>query len=173
MNFSIAQHTKSCQLSLAWSSKTKTRPSHIMSLIGDLAKSALGNVLSGQQPQQSSDPKAQILNLAVALIQSQGGIDGLMTKFKSAGLGDLMSQWIGSGPNPPISAAQVQQVLGEHVAQVAQQTGQDPQAVAGGIAQILPGLIDKLTPGGQTVQGELLQAGLKAALSGGLSKLFH
>jgi uncharacterized protein YidB (DUF937 family) len=140
-----------------------------MSLLGDLAKSALGNVLGGQQSQQSSDPKAQMLNMAVSLLKSQGGIDGLMSKFNSAGLGDMMSQWISTGPNPPATAGQIEKVLGkDQLEGLAKESGQSSSAVADGIARILPGLIDKLTPNGQAVQGDLLQAALK----GGLGKLF-
>lgn len=35
----------------------------------------------------------------VFLIQSQGGIHGLVNKFNSAGLGDKVRSWIGNGPN--------------------------------------------------------------------------
>ena len=144
-----------------------------MSLLGDLAKSALDNVLGGQQSQQASDPQAQMLNMAVSLLKSQGGIDGLMSKFKSAGLGDMMAKWVSTGPNPPATADQIKKVLGkDHLEGLAKESGQSSSAVADGIAQILPGLIDKLTPNGQVVQGDLLQAGLQAALKGGLGKLF-
>ena len=144
-----------------------------MSLLGDLAKSALGNVIGGQKPQQPADPKAQMLNMAVSLLTSQGGIDGLMSKFNSAGLGGMMSQWISTGPNPPATGDQIKKVLGkDQLEGLAKESGQSSSAVADGIAQILPGLIDKLTPNGQSVQGDLLQAGLQAALKGGLGKMF-
>jgi uncharacterized protein YidB (DUF937 family) len=141
-----------------------------MSLFADLAKAAL-NQLGGSQNQGGST-QAELLQLAGNLIQQHGGIEGLMAKFGQAGLGEHISSWIGNGSNLPITPEQIKQVLGSHIEQYAQQTGQDGQSVAAGLSQILPGLIDKLTPNGQPVGGSELESGLSAALEGGLGKLF-
>ena len=60
-----------------------------------------------------------------------------------------MSSWISSGPNPPISGDQVHQVLGsDQVKALAAKAGISPDVAGTAIAQILPGLVDKLTPNG-------------------------
>lgn len=79
-----------------------------------------------------------------------GGLARLVEKFKGAGLGGLVNSWIGAGPNQPVSAAQVQQVVGgDKLAEVAKKLGVPVDQVAGKLAKYLPGIIDKLTPGGK------------------------
>ena len=100
----------------------------------------------------------------------------MMAKFKSAGLGEKMAGWVSTGPNPPATADDIRSALGSHVDQVAEESGQDPDAVAGSLASILPGLIDKLTPQGTVPPAEEQKSGLEGLLSGGasgiLGKLF-
>jgi uncharacterized protein YidB (DUF937 family) len=56
----------------------------------------------------------------------------------------------------PISPDQLQQVLGQGtIGQIAQQLGLSPQASASGLSELLPQLIDRLTPNGQAPQGDL------------------
>lgn len=84
------------------------------------------------------------------LIQNQpGGLQGLVQSFHDKGLGGIVSSWIGTGPNPPISGDQVHQVLGsDQVKALAAKAGISPDVAGTAIAQILPGLVDKLTPNG-------------------------
>ena len=77
-----------------------------------------------------------------------------MQKFEQAGLAGVVQSWIATGPNLPITAAQLQQVLGSDAAQtMARQAGIDPQLVLEQLAALLPDLVDQLTPGGQLPQG--------------------
>ncbi|MEI6545527.1 MAG: YidB family protein [Burkholderiales bacterium] len=85
-----------------------------------------------------------------------GGLGGLINAFQRNGMGDQMQSWIGSGQNMPISPDQLQQVLGQGtLGQIAQQLGLSPQASASGLSELLPQLIDRLTPNGQAPQGDL------------------
>jgi len=114
----------------------------VMGLLDNLENQALGNVLGG-----SSNPLATGL---LQMIQNQpGGLQGLVQSFHDKGMGGLVSSWISSGPNPPISADQVHQVLGsDQVKTLAAKAGISPDVAGAAIAQILPGLVDKLTPNG-------------------------
>ncbi len=145
-----------------------------MSLFGDLAKGALNEIEGGQNQGQSlgGSSSSELLQLAGNLIQQHGGVEGLMAKFGQAGLGEHIASWVGNGSNLPISADQIQAVLGNHINQYAQQTGQSGSSIAAGLAQILPSLVDKLTPNGQPVGGSALESGLQSVLQGGLAKLF-
>jgi len=87
---------------------------------------------------------------------SLGGLGGLINAFQRNGMGDQMQSWIGTGQNMPISPDQLQQVLGQGtLGQIAQQLGLSPQASASGLSELLPQLIDRLTPNGQVPQGDL------------------
>ena len=103
----------------------------------------------------------------LSCILPRGGDKGLQ-----AGLGDVLQQWIGTGPNPEISGEQLGQVLGgDMLGQIASQLGVDPGQAAGQLAQVLPGLIDGLTPSGQAPEGGFGNAGdLLGALAGMLQK---
>jgi uncharacterized protein YidB (DUF937 family) len=61
-----------------------------------------------------------------------------------------MKSWIGTGPNQPISPNQLGSVLGPKIIQVlAQKTGMSEQELTAQLSQILPGVVDKLTPNGR------------------------
>ena len=96
------------------------------------------------------------------MIQSHpGGLNGLVQSFHQNGLGGLVNSWTGTGENQPVSAQQIQQVLGsEKVQAFAQKLGVSPEAAGSTLAQLLPSVIDKLTPNGSVPeQSNLLQMG--------------
>jgi uncharacterized protein YidB (DUF937 family) len=146
-----------------------------MGLLDDIGKQVLDNMIGGQAVGGASG-QVNWVQLGVAVLDKFGGIDGLLKKFTDKGMGDLIASWIGTGKNLPISADQILAVLGKkNVTEVAREAGTDAQAAAGGLAQVLPGLIDKLTPKGESVQGGALQQGINALLDGkmgDLGKLF-
>ncbi|HEX7574110.1 MAG TPA: YidB family protein, partial [Bacteroidota bacterium] len=85
----------------------------------------------------------------------------LVANFQKNGLGDLVSSWIGTGQNLPISADQVQRVFGnQQVSQIAQKVGVEPEKVTAALASVLPGLVDKLTPNGKLPSEDVLLQGL-------------
>lgn len=129
-------------------------------LLGDVAKNVLGNLNAGSNPQQS-----QLLQTAMSLIQQNGGLPGILEKFKQAGFADQVASWVGTGANLPIDAASISKVLSSpEIASVAQKLGMDPSQVSGQLASALPQLINHLTPNGTVPEnhGDLLNAGFKA-----------
>ncbi|EGF92786.1 hypothetical protein ABI_12240 [Asticcacaulis biprosthecium C19] len=75
-----------------------------------------------------------------------GGLQDLVAKFQHNGAGDLVQSWISTGANLPVSADQLQAVLGsESVQQLAGQFGID----ATQLPALLPEVINRLTPNGQ------------------------
>ena len=85
-----------------------------------------------------------------------GGLGGLLAKAQQGGLGDIVQSWIGSGQNLPISADQLQSMLGgDTLGPLASQLGLAPGDVAGQLSQILPQLVDQLTPNGRMPEGGL------------------
>ncbi len=86
-----------------------------------------------------------------------GGLAGLIKTFEQSGLGGVAASWVGTGQNLPISAEQVQAVIGsEQVQAIAQRLGLSPQAASGHLAEFLPQVIDKLTPNGTLPEGGAL-----------------
>ena len=95
-----------------------------------------------------------------------GGLSGLITTFEQKGFGGVIATWVSTGQNLPISAEQLQSVLGsEQVQAMAQKLGFSPQEVSGHLAELLPQVIDKLTPSGSVPQSGDLGA-LLVALGG-------
>jgi uncharacterized protein YidB (DUF937 family) len=69
--------------------------------------------------------------------------------FHDKGMGGTVSSWVSSGPNSPITADEIHQVLGsDQVKALAAKAGISPDAAGSAIAQLLPGLVDRLTPNG-------------------------
>lgn len=121
----------------------------------------------GQMQQQGG--LASVLGGLLSNDGAQGGLGGLTDKFNQAGMGDVIRSWIGSGQNLPISAEQLQAVLGsDTVRQIAAQLGVDPQQAAAQLAGLLPGVVDQLTPQGELPQQGLGNAGDLFGMFGGL-----
>jgi len=83
------------------------------------------------------------------LIDDQGGVAGLVSKFEKGGLGAIAQSWVGTGANAPVSGDQLHNVLGSDlIQQLAAKAGMSPQDLVHKLSEILPGVIDKMTPGG-------------------------
>ncbi|UCV03361.1 YidB family protein [Dechloromonas denitrificans] len=88
-----------------------------------------------------------------------GGLAGLIQSFQQGGLGDVVNSWVSTGANQPVSPEQIQNVLGNSQLQgLAAQLGVSPEQASGNLAELLPQLVDKLTPNGQVPQGDDLMA---------------
>lgn len=78
-----------------------------------------------------------------------GGLQGLIDKFHSNGLGSVVNSWVGQEANQAISPDQIQQVLGnDKISAIASKLGISPDEASAKLSQMLPSVIDKLTPGG-------------------------
>ena len=87
------------------------------------------------------------------------GLQGLIQSFQQGGLGDIVNSWVSKGQNLPISAEQLQSVLGgSALGNIASQLGMNPEEASGSLASMLPQLIDSLTPNGEVPQGNDLMA---------------
>jgi uncharacterized protein YidB (DUF937 family) len=92
-----------------------------------------------------------VVTQVMALINNPngGGLAGLLQQFKAGGLGHVADSWVGTGQNLPISAEQLQCVLGsEQVQQMAAKVGISPDMLSGQLAKLLPQAVDKVTPDG-------------------------
>lgn len=105
------------------------------------------------------DSQTRLLQTALSLIANNGqtgGLHGLVERFQEAGLGNVISSWISSGQNVPITPAQMEQALGEgQLQQISEETGLTQHEAAGRLSGMLPDLVDQLTPAGNIPQGGL------------------
>jgi len=119
--------------------------------------------ITGALNQQAggSGQNNQLMQLALNLISSHpGGLQGLVQQFTQAGLAQQAQSWVSAGQNLPISAEQITQVLGSgKLQEIAKQLGIDHGDAAGGLADLLPQVVNHLTPNG-AVQDDLVQQGL-------------
>ena len=80
----------------------------------------------------------------------QGGLSAIVAKLEQAGLGDQVKSWIGNGQNLPITADQLQQVLGsDTVKQLAARFNIPVDQLSKVLAQALPGAVDSASPDGK------------------------
>jgi uncharacterized protein YidB (DUF937 family) len=80
---------------------------------------------------------------------NQGGLNAIVAKLQQAGFGDQVKSWLGNGQNLPITADQLQQVLGsDTVKQLAARFNIPIDQLGPVLAQLLPKAVDNASPNG-------------------------
>src|ERR1700760_4229239 len=88
----------------------------------------------------SQDQQHSVLSSVISWINGPevGGVPGIVDKFKQAGLGHIADKWAPPGPNPPVSADQLQKVFSnEQVRAIAAKLGVDPDEALQHLSQML------------------------------------
>jgi uncharacterized protein YidB (DUF937 family) len=87
-------------------------------------------------------------------------LGGLLDRLQKGGLGNAINSWIGSGQNQPVSPGQLASALGPEIIKiVAQRSGIPEEQLSRELSQILPVIVDKLTPKGRMpTQAELSES---------------
>jgi uncharacterized protein YidB (DUF937 family) len=123
-----------------------------MSLIEQIASAALR--------QAAGNGGSAVTGLVLNMLgnRSNGGLGGLVNQFTTAGLSELVSSWISTGPNMAVSPEHMRMALGQQqVQQMAQTSGLPIDQLLSGLAQQMPELINQLTPQGQIPQQSALE----------------
>ena len=142
-----------------------------MGLLDSLIGAAAGSLTGGNQAQASGgaggiDPQV-LMGIVGALMNNGGGLSGILSKLQQSGLGDAAASWVGSGANQGVSADALGGALGpDLMGVIASQLGGSREQAAGTMADLLPSLIDKLTPQGQVPDDNGMGA-LGSLLGGG------
>src|ERR1700704_3004183 len=119
--------------------------------------------MAGKEIGSSTNTSNTLVSSVMQMINNQpGGLAGLVQQFHEKGLGGLVSSWVSTGQNLAVSSDQLQHVLGsEQVRELAARAGISPETASSHLAQLLPMIVDKLTPNGQLPpSGTLLDSGL-------------
>lgn len=112
-----------------------------------LLDSVLGSLTSG-----GSGAGNPLLEAVLSMVNNpeSGGLKGLLDKFQEGGLGHIADSWVSTGKNLPISADQIQEALGSgQLGSLAEKLGMSQGEASAKVAELLPGVVDKLTPNGQ------------------------
>ena len=118
----------------------------MLALLGLLASGALfrggGSApAAGKGSQPTSDEGAGGL---------LGGLGGLLDKLQKGGLANAANSWVGSGQNQPVAPGQLGSALGPDIIKVlAGRTGLPEEELTKQLSQVLPGVVNNLTPAGR------------------------
>jgi len=135
-----------------------------MGLLDDvLGMAGMGG--NSAQSQQGAGALGMILNYINS--PEVGGIAGLQKMFQEKGLGNIVSSWISTGQNLPISADQLQNVLqGGALQNMASKSGMDLSQLTGIFSQLMPHAVDHMTPNGQIPDSNALDQMMKGLAAG-------
>jgi uncharacterized protein YidB (DUF937 family) len=90
-----------------------------------------------------------MVSVVNSVLERHGGVQGVVAEFERNGLGQTVRSWVGTGPNDPISAGDIQRVLGPDLLQkLSEKSGLSQQDLADKLSQVLPSAVDHMTPGG-------------------------
>lgn len=127
--------------------------------LGGALGGVLGQVLGGSGGGGQATPQMAggLAQAAIELLTKGGGANGLVEAFAKNGLGDVVSSWISTGQNLPVSADQIGQVLGgDGLAGLASKFGVSPDVAGQILSKALPTVVDHATPTGAAPGGNLL-----------------
>jgi uncharacterized protein YidB (DUF937 family) len=94
---------------------------------------------------------------------SMGGLGALLTQLQQAGLGEQAQSWVGRGQNLPVPADAMEKVFGRSgLAEIARQAGVSEADATRGLSQLLPAVVDHVTPDGQVPNFDALTASVDA-----------
>ena len=96
------------------------------------------------QATSASPDTVDVTSLIDNLIRRSGGVEGLLAQFERVGLRPIVKSWLLPGSNRPVTAEQIQQVLGPSICELAARHGLSPQALATRLAFALPRALDSL-----------------------------
>ena len=146
-----------------------------MGLLDSVLGNVMGNLASGGQGGAGADVLMRVVG--GLLNQGGGGVGGglaaLVQQFQQGGLGEVVQSWVGTGQNLPVSPEQLQSVLGgDQIGALAQQAGLSTGDLMGQLSQLLPQVVDRLTPDGRLPSGDsgVDLGGVLGNLLGGLIK---
>jgi uncharacterized protein YidB (DUF937 family) len=103
--------------------------------LGDI----LGQVLGGGQAGGGAGQQA-----------GMGGLGGLVEQMQRAGYGEQARSWVGTGQNMPIEPGALEEIFGQGgLDEIAQRAGVTREQAREGMAELLPEVVNHVTPSGE------------------------
>jgi uncharacterized protein YidB (DUF937 family) len=121
------------------------------SLMGAAGEAAMGALQdSAGAPGAIGAGSTDGMALVASLLQQAGGLSGLLQQLQAGGLGGAVQSWVGTGANQAISADQLGAALGPKLlSALGVGNGSQGGDLLPLLAQLLPLVVDQLTPQGQ------------------------
>lgn len=92
---------------------------------------------------------AGMVSVVNGILERHGGVQGVVNQFETNGFGNTVRSWVATGPNQPISPEDLHRVLGpDLVQQLAAKSGLSVQELTQRLSQVLPQVVDRMTPNG-------------------------
>ena len=86
-----------------------------------------------------------------------GGLGGLLEQLRHAGFGEQADSWVGRGASKPISPDAMTQIFGhDGLEQISRQAGISQDEASRGLSQLLPEVVDRMTPDGEVPDASAL-----------------
>ena len=127
-------------------------------LVGEILGNVLGNSRRTQQNPFAAGGSpfsgrgtlvAMLLPMAMQWVQRNGGVGAVLQKFRQKGYTQQATSWVSTGPNESLEPQAIDDVVGaDELSRLSQQLGMGREEVAGGFAEILPEMVNQLTPDG-------------------------
>jgi uncharacterized protein YidB (DUF937 family) len=141
-----------------------TEKENTMSLLDSLVQTALQSALGGSSQNQTQNLVKGVVGM---LTNSSGGLSGLVSKLTQSGLGDIAASWIGKGDNKPVTPQQLEEALGaDKVAELAKEAGIPEEKGAEVLSQVLPSVVNEMTPDGEVPDDSKIATISKIILGG-------
>ncbi len=111
-------------------------------------------------------PLDKVLNRLMGGQQGPPGLEALVEELRTGGLREQVESWISVGTNRPVAPQELERALGEdETERLASSAGVERPGLLVLLSQMLPRLIDGLTPQGRLpTQGEMAEGGLGGML---------
>lgn len=107
------------------------------------------NGLLGQAQSATGIDFSKYLGPVTELLNSGGGIQGLIDSLQNSSIAEAAQSWISTGANAAVSPSQIAEALPTAVQDLAAKTGSSVEQASATLSEMLPQLVDKLTPGGK------------------------
>ncbi|MDB5742578.1 MAG: hypothetical protein JWR68_893 [Polaromonas sp.] len=115
--------------------------------LGGLGGGGMGGGLGGLGGKGAM--MALLLPLAMQWVQRNGGIGGVLQRFQQKGYTQQAASWVSTDGNEELAPGAIDDVVGtEELSRLSQQLGVSTEEVSSGMAQILPEMVNHLTPQG-------------------------
>lgn len=118
----------------------------------------VGGLLGRKAPKSGN----ALMDSLLPMLMKGGGIGslgGLLGKFTGAGLGNKANSWVGTGDNEPLDPDEVEQALGaDQLDKIARDAGVSRDEAKSGLAGMIPGLVDQMSPGGNLPTGNIAKS---------------
>lgn len=137
----------------------------ILMALAPIVLAMLANRNRGSDPSagfgrsQGGGGLGDILGQVLGGAAAGGGLGALIEQMGRAGFGEQARSWIGTGENQALPSGALEQIFGAGgLAEIARQAGLTQDEASRGLAQLMPEVVDRVTPRGEVPRDEDLLA---------------